>query len=75
MMLEYMLLTLLCMRAIYAPLLQAPLLQPPLLQRPLLQPPLLTVCVDVQLQATFHSRNLKLLHTTSPMLPRLSALL
>jgi len=70
MMLEYMLLTLLCMRAIYAPL-----LQPPLLQRPLLQPPLLTVCVDVQLQATFHSRNLKLLHTTSPMLPRLSALL
>lgn len=65
MMLEYMLLTLLCMRAIYAPLLQAPLLQPPLL----------TVCVDVQLQATFHSRNLKLLHTTSPMLPRLSALL
>jgi hypothetical protein len=70
MMLEYMLLTLLCMRAIYAPLLQAPLLQ-----APLLQPPLLTVCVDVQLQATFHSRNLKLLHTTSPMLPRLSALL
>ncbi len=69
-MLEYMLLTLLCMRAIYAPLLQAPLLQ-----APLLQPPLLTVCVDVQLQATFHSRNLKLLHTTSPMLPRLSALL
>ncbi len=75
MMLEYMLLTLLCMRAIYAPLLQAPLLQAPLLQAPLLQPPLLTVCVDVQLQATFHSRNLKLLHTTSPMLPRLSALL
>jgi len=70
MMLEYMLLTLLCMRAIYAPLLQAPLLE-----APLLQPPLLTVCVDVQLQATFHSRNLKLLHTTSPMLPRLSALL
>ncbi len=69
-MLEYMLLTLLCMRAIYAPLLQAPLLE-----APLLQPPLLTVCVDVQLQATFHSRNLKLLHTTSPMLPRLSALL
>ncbi len=75
MMLEYMLLTLLCMRAIYAPLLQAPLLQAPLLEAPLLQPPLLTVCVDVQLQATFHSRNLKLLHTTSPMLPRLSALL
>ena len=55
-----MLLTLLCMTAM----------------RPsLLQPPMLTVLVDVQLQAMFHRRNLKLLHMTSPMLPRLSALL
>ena len=42
---------------------------------PLLQPPVLTVLVDVQLQAMFHRRNLKLLHMTSPTLPRLSALL
>ena len=42
---------------------------------PLLQPPVLTVLVDVQLQAMFHRRNLKLLHMTCPMLPRLSVLL
>ncbi len=57
---EYMLLTVLCMTA---------------MRPPLLQPPVLIFLVDVQLQAMSHRRNLKLLHMTSPMLPRLSALL
>ena len=57
---ECMLLTILCMTP---------------MRPPLLQPPVLTVLVDVQLQAMFHRRNLKLLHMTCPMLPRLSVLL